>query len=296
MKKAFAVLLGILTPFLALTAETNRPVTDVTVTNLVRDTDYVMVVSGTNVRLAPVSALFSNRTSRGLLTATNPVADAAPIRLHGDTAQNNGILPIDFFYNGTLEYQLRSSITLGVSGFALVDRDGNVPWLFDKTSGWLNLHSPSLPDLPTNSFLYTGAGGLIKAASGVAFSSGGTLIVSNFTGTLTSIASNASTAQIDFTYGTTHYECTNLANALTLNLTNVSGLPGPRDVWIYIRTDGTARNVTVSTNGITTGLRVSWGLNSATNGATSVTATNRLRINLARVLGGELHAAYEHGQ
>lgn len=112
---------------------------------------------------------------------------------------------------------------------------------------------------------------------------------------LSSIASNASTAQIDFSTTTTHYECTNLANAITLQLTN-TGTSAPKDVWVYLRTDGTARNVTVSTNGITTGLRVSWGFNSATNGATSFTATNRVRLNLARVLGGELHAAYEHGQ
>lgn len=126
-----------------------------------------------------------------------------------------------------------------------------------------------------------------------------TVIVTNLYGSTTYIASNASSAQIDFSpgNGTTHYTVTNLANALTLQLTNLYlDTFGPRDAWIYIETDGNSRTVTVSTNGITTGTRISWGFNSTTNGATSFTVTNRARLNLVRNRAGVISAAYEHQQ
>lgn len=126
------------------------------------------------------------------------------------------------------------------------------------------------------------------------------IVETNIYGSLTTIASNASTAQIDFTpgVGTTHYQMTNMANAVTLQLTNLYlDTYGPRDVWVYFETDSTgSRNVTVSTNGITTGTRITWGFNSTTNGATSFTVTNRARLNLVRNRAGVISAAYEFQQ
>lgn len=110
---------------------------------------------------------------------------------------------------------------------------------------------------------------------------------------VTVIASNVSSAQIDFTAGTPVYEITNLANAITLQVTN---LKRGADRWVYIRTDGTARNITVSTNGLTSATRISWGFNSITNGATSFTVTNRARLNLANLPVGEIAAGYEFQQ
>lgn len=118
-------------------------------------------------------------------------------------------------------------------------------------------------------------------------------------GSLANIDGGDTSAQIDFSpaVGTTHYQCTNLSGNLTLQITNLyTETYGPRDIWVYIETDGTPRNITVSTNGITTGTRVSWGFNSVTNGATSFTATNRVRLNLARNRAGVVSAAYEHQQ
>jgi len=125
------------------------------------------------------------------------------------------------------------------------------------------------------------------------------VVVTNLYGSLTTIASNAATAQIDFSpgVGTTHYQVTNLANNITLNLTNLYlDTFGPRDAWIYFECDSSSHTVTVSTNGITTGTRVSWGFNSTTNGATSFTVTNRARLNLVRNRAGVISAAYEHQQ
>ena len=124
-------------------------------------------------------------------------------------------------------------------------------------------------------------------------------VVTNLYGSTTFIASNAASFQLDFTpgVGTTHYQMTNMANAFTIQLTNLyTDTYGPRDAWFYFETDGTARTVTVSTNGLTTGTRISWGFNSITNGATSFTVTNRARLNLVRNRAGVISAAYEFQQ
>jgi hypothetical protein len=116
------------------------------------------------------------------------------------------------------------------------------------------------------------------------------------TNEFSTIASNATTAQIDFStqpFVEHTYELTNMAANVTLQLTN---LVRGRGAWFYIRTDGSPRTVTVSTNGITSGTRISWGLASVTNGATAVTVTNRLRLHLTVQPVGEVAAAYEHQQ
>ena len=106
------------------------------------------------------------------------------------------------------------------------------------------------------------------------------------------LASNSTTVQIDFSDATVNrYEITNLNANITLNLTNVTyGV----DKWVYIRTDGVSRTVTVVTNGMTSQTRISWGFASTTNGATSFTCTNRARLNLACIPVGEVAAAYEN--
>jgi hypothetical protein len=103
----------------------------------------------------------------------------------------------------------------------------------------------------------------------------------------------ATTIQVDFSTTDNTYEVTNLAGDLIIQLTNyVKG----RDKWVYIRTDGTPRAITVSTNGMATTTRVSWGLTSLTNGGTAFTATNRARVNFACVPTAEIAAGYEHQQ
>jgi hypothetical protein len=269
----------------------------------------------------------------GGINASNVTADTAPLTLHGDTNAGFGFIYENFYFNGALEYQFRASRDDGSGSFALLNKAGSPAWRYNKTSGRLDLFGATLSDLGTNRLLMTGYGGLVQVVtlSGLTLS-GGTLsadvgsnvvnnfyetvnfykpvnitsnvfvnivVVTNLYGSLTTIASNASTAQIDFSpgVGTTHYQVTNLANAITLQLTNLYlDTYGPRDAWIYFETDGTARNVTVSTNGITTGTRVSWGFNSTTNGATSFTVTNRARLNLCRNRAGVISAAYEHQQ
>lgn len=114
------------------------------------------------------------------------------------------------------------------------------------------------------------------------------------------IASNATTAQIDFrqgvyqytngiVIGTADYEIKNLANAITLQLTNL--VPGvQRRVWIT--TDGTARAITVSTNGLPTQTRISYNFTAVTNGATTFTATNRAFIDFRVRPVGEVYTTF----
>jgi hypothetical protein len=104
---------------------------------------------------------------------------------------------------------------------------------------------------------------------------------------------SAATLQLDFSTTDNTYEITNLASALTIQITNWTH---GRDKWVYIRTDGTPRAITVSTNGSTIGISVRWGFTSITNGATAVTATNRMRMNFACLPVAEVAAAYEYQQ
>jgi len=104
---------------------------------------------------------------------------------------------------------------------------------------------------------------------------------------------SASTLQLDFASITNTYEITNLAANLTIQITNWTH---GRDKWVYLRTDGSERTVTVSTNGSTVGISVQWGLTSITNGGTAFTVTNRARINFACLPVAEVAAAYEYQQ
>lgn len=117
---------------------------------------------------------------------------------------------------------------------------------------------------------------------------------------VTAILSNAASAQIDFrqgnfqytngiNVGTADYEVKNLANALTLNLTNL--VPGVVRR-VFITTDGTARAITVSTNGITSQTRLSYDFTSITNGASTFTATNRAYIEFRVRPTGEVYSRF----
>jgi hypothetical protein len=103
-----------------------------------------------------------------------------------------------------------------------------------------------------------------------------TLSVSN---QVTAIASNSTTAQVDFTT-TPDYRSTDVMRAnLTLQLTNL--VPG-RSIGVYLTgdTNSNDRTVTVSTNGISGGCVIRWNLFSPTNGSTSFTVTNNARSEL----------------
>jgi len=120
----------------------------------------------------------------------------------------------------------------------------------------------------------------------------------------TTIASNVTTAQIDFRQGVFQftngiatgsriYEVKNLANALTLQLTNL--VPGVvREV--LITTDGTARNISISTNGITKQTRISYPLNLVTNGSYAMPVTNRARVNMLAAPSGEVEVTWTYFQ
>lgn len=93
----------------------------------------------------------------------------------------------------------------------------------------------------------------------------------------TVLASNATTAQIDFSSPPTvlaDYEITDLSGALSLQITNPA--PG-RTRRVFIDTDGSARAISILTNGITSGVEVvySFSANVNTNGSSAFTVTNR---------------------
>lgn len=94
----------------------------------------------------------------------------------------------------------------------------------------------------------------------------------------TLIASNSTTAQVDFSdRGTDQIYVTDLSAALVLYPTN---LVAGRTREIFIDCDGTARNISVVTNGLTRTTEILWDFASVTNGATSFSCTNRAMIIL----------------
>jgi hypothetical protein len=124
-----------------------------------------------------------------------------------------------------------------------------------------------------------------------AYTNAGALILEQTNRTAGSTSATA--AILDFASNDNTLEITNLAANITIHGSNwVHG----RDKWVYIRTDGSERTVTFTTNGITGPMRISWGLTSTTNGNFDVTVTNRARFNLACVPIGEIAAAYEYQQ
>lgn len=117
----------------------------------------------------------------------------------------------------------------------------------------------------------------------------------------TLLASNATTAQIDFragpftftnnaggpSIGTEFYAVNQLNGNITLQLTNLT--PGViRQV--LIQTDGSARTVTVSTNGITTSTSIMYSFGSITNGSSQFTVTNRTMISFTPLSFGLVRA------
>ena len=122
------------------------------------------------------------------------------------------------------------------------------------------------------------------------------------------IASNALTAQIDFTPGIyntwasnqfnstipavgSDYRVANLNTNIALQVTNMTPNVERR---IYINTDGTAHTFTLSTNGLTTQTRFSYTSAFATNGSGSVSVTNRARIGLINSPPGEIQVTVTH--
>lgn len=100
---------------------------------------------------------------------------------------------------------------------------------------------------------------------------------------VTQIASNATTAQIDFGSPSTEikdYYVHDLSGNITLQLTNLS--PG-RTCRVHVDTDGSARTVAIATNGIT--LTPSVIIHypytiPTTNGSSAYTVTNQSRFNI----------------
>jgi hypothetical protein len=89
------------------------------------------------------------------------------------------------------------------------------------------------------------------------------------------LPNSQTTAQIDWNVGAS-FVWTNLATNVTLQVTNV--IPG-KNVEVWADGDGTARNITLSTNG-STGLLFVYDLTPATNGSPSFICTNYSRIIL----------------
>lgn len=110
----------------------------------------------------------------------------------------------------------------------------------------------------------------------------------------TTIASNATTAQITFTAApVTDYTIEQLSGNITLYPTNV--MPG-RTARVFIDTDGSSRTVTVVTNGLPSGTQIHWAyLLVNTNGASSFTVTNQSLLELTvnsktnRIFGKMFH-------
>lgn len=100
------------------------------------------------------------------------------------------------------------------------------------------------------------------------------------TNSVTFIASNATTAQLDFST-TPDYISTDVMRAnLSLQLTNL--IQG-RTVTVYLTGDTNAnpRTVTVSTNGMTGANVIRWNFNTPTNGTSDFTVTNGMRAELS---------------
>lgn len=129
------------------------------------------------------------------------------------------------------------------------------------------------PNLTTN---LTGAGTVTITSN----NAGSWTITGIVTNSVTLIASNSITAQLDFST-TPDYVSTDVMRAnLSLQLTN---LVQGRTVTVYLTGDTNAnqRTVTVSTNGMTGANVVRWNFNSPTNGTSDFTVTNGMRAELS---------------
>ena len=113
---------------------------------------------------------------------------------------------------------------------------------------------------------------------------------------VTIIASNATTAQVDFrqgpfaytnglVIGTRDYQVIQLNGNITFQLTNV--VPGVRRE-IFVVADGTARQFSISTNGLTSQTRIDYDLSLSTNGSYAMSITNRAKILLVPRPQGEV--------
>lgn len=111
----------------------------------------------------------------------------------------------------------------------------------------------------------------------------------------TVIASNATTAHVDFSYAPVNdYFVKDLSANLTLYLTNL--MPG-RTARVFIDTDGSARNITVATNGVPHSVQVFWSVfGKGTNGAPSLIATNQTWITLTVTASTNFVTASHHAR
>lgn len=103
------------------------------------------------------------------------------------------------------------------------------------------------------------------------------------------MGSNTTSFQLDFRQGQYQdgtngiqageqdYQVTQLNTNITLYLTNL--VPGVRRD-VFILADGTAHQFSISTNGLTSGTRVSYNSALTTNGSYALSITNRARITL----------------
>lgn len=92
------------------------------------------------------------------------------------------------------------------------------------------------------------------------------------------LASSVATQTLNWNTGS-FFTWTNLATNVTVNLSNV--IAGS-DIEIFAKGDGTARNITLATNG-STGLVIIYDLTPLTNGSPSFICTNYARISLKAV-------------
>jgi hypothetical protein len=94
------------------------------------------------------------------------------------------------------------------------------------------------------------------------------------------LASSVATQTLNWNSGS-FFVWTNLATNVTVNLSNVTV---GREIEIFADGDGTARNITLATNG-STGLNIVYDLTPLTNGSPSFICTNYARVSLKAVPG-----------
>ena len=117
------------------------------------------------------------------------------------------------------------------------------------------------------------------------------LVTMQLTNRITIIATNATSATLDFDAGTTWYSVPALlVTNLVLSPTNlVSG----REVWVQFTAGNCNYNVTITN---TAANAIHWAFNNSTNGSTSFTVTNGMNAELSIIVrtNSVIHAVYGH--
>lgn len=102
-------------------------------------------------------------------------------------------------------------------------------------------------------------------------------------------ATNSTTAILDMNAGSSWMSVTSLSANCTFYISNaVVG----KSMKLFVQTDGSARTVTIATNG-SSGLRVVWDALSTTNGTPSFTCTNFATVTLDVLPRGIIRARHQ---